>query len=316
MANKNTRLGGTDWTDDIPLVAADLNDTFDAVVDNFQKTENKIQFSKETIELGGKDNGMYSAGDVISKFKITGGTGNNIENISVSVDFYTAHTTRPTYKVEYSTNNSAWTTIATEPTAIASTTLNVAGGITGTVDGLSNATYYIRLIGESQASWTHIMNFDLTFYTALGPGKNLTMKRITQQLVDAALPANNSILTASSGSAVDNIVLPVVISAPNGETITSVSALGHTVGAIDSAGPDTCTAVLVYSTDGTSYSAMDEANTEAQTGGSSIQWNFQLYGMKESLSSNAVYVAIKITKSATSDVFSIGHADLFVVATY
>jgi len=315
MAVKNTRLGGTDWTDDVPLVAADLNDTFDAAVDEVEKVNNKVGFCLETIQDSNADNTMYSAGDVIAKFKITGGTGNNIENISANVDFYTSYSTRPTYRIQYSTDNSAWTTIATEPTAIANTTLGASGGIAGTVDGLANDTYYIRVIGESQSSYTSINNFDLNFRTANGPGKTITIKRVSMKIVTAAVAALTSVLDAAATSATDNIVLPVVISAPNGETITSVSALGHIYGDLQS-NSSTATSSLEYSTDGTTYAAMDEGNSETFSGNTGEGWNHQNYGMKESLSSNDVYVSFNVVKGATGQALRVAHAHLFVVATY
>lgn len=314
MANKNTSLGGTDWTDDIPLVAADLNDTFDVVARIDNRIHNQIGFTYEQLDISGASSTMYASGDVIAKFKLTGGTGNLINNISARLDFYAAYSTRPTYTIEYSTDNSAWTTFGTEPTAIANTTLGELGGLTGTVDGLSNATYYIRIVGSSQASFTAITSFNLMFHTLYGGSKTLVMKAATLRLQDGADVARNAMLDTAASSALKNIVLPTVISAPNGETITSVSAVGILAGQVASSSA-TGTSSIEYSTDGTTYAAMDEGNSET-TSGTNVAFIHQHYGLKESLSSNDVYVAFHMDKDNTSWELDASWAHLFVVATY
>jgi len=54
MANKNTKVGGTDWVDGEVLYAADVNDTFDKVID-YAHLSTKIRSGMTVVETGTPD---------------------------------------------------------------------------------------------------------------------------------------------------------------------------------------------------------------------------------------------------------------------
>lgn len=293
-----------DFTDGDALPGDDLDSNFQEIQQG--KNETKISY-EDNVSYTSTSGNYSSSGGTVWKQVLKARTGDLINTITVSIFYRLFFSTQPTIKLQYSTDNSSWTDWDTASTVQSSGHFNQV--VAAKTDFSSNVVY-LRIVNESQSGTLYLNAIDINVHTD-NYRTFVVSGKTRSYLIDEGGSEIAKIRSVTSADTYNDLVVPVC--APQGMTINSVSVYG--IGNFSTGGSVNVTVNTEYSTDGSSWSAVDEESGYSQSNPSSSGAPIPFWGMVESLNSQVVYMSLSWVSSASPEL-TLRNGYIWVTACY